>query len=102
LHGNIFHYQASYKNKTGEMIFGGVGGFDIFHPDSIWINTHAPNIVLTDFQVVGTPYRLKQTKNGFKPVVLNYTQNDLTFEFASLDLFEPSKNRYKTIGRSRY
>ncbi len=27
--------QPGYKSKTGELIFGGINGFNIFYPDSI-------------------------------------------------------------------
>lgn len=51
LQSDEFKYNASTKDDNGFLYFGGINGFNVFHPDSI----HFPNIsnpvIITDFQI---------------------------------------------------
>jgi ligand-binding sensor domain-containing protein len=51
LQSNQFSYGAYFKNRHGEMFFGGTNGFNSFFPDSIKDNPHMPKVVFTDFQL---------------------------------------------------
>jgi ligand-binding sensor domain-containing protein len=44
LRNNKFNYNAFCKTRKGEMVFGGINGFDIFHPDQIrrWVIEPSP------------------------------------------------------------
>jgi ligand-binding sensor domain-containing protein len=92
---------AHFKNKSGEMFFGGKKGFINFHPDSIKENNHIPPIVLTDFQIFNKPVKagiknspLSQTISETKEIKLTHDQSVFSFEFAALDFRVPQKNKY--------
>lgn len=51
LQSNQFNYNAAFKLSSGEMLFGGINGFNKFYPDSIQMNKRVPKIVITDFRV---------------------------------------------------
>lgn len=51
LQSNQFNYNAALKLSNGDFLFGGIGGFNLFSPDSIRKNRRIPKIVLTDFKV---------------------------------------------------
>jgi len=55
LQSNQFNYNAALKMNNGAFLFGGIGGFNLFFPDSIKVNKRIPNIVLTDFRVNNIP-----------------------------------------------
>ncbi|WEK19534.1 MAG: two-component regulator propeller domain-containing protein [Candidatus Pedobacter colombiensis] len=55
LSSNQFNYNASLKLSDGTFLFGGIDGFNFFHPDSIKENKRIPKIVLTDFRINNIP-----------------------------------------------
>ncbi len=108
LQGNEFNQGAYCKSKTGEFIFGGPNGFNIFHPDSIKNNHHRPEIIITDFQLlhkrVSIGYDstwgrsiLKKSITETEQIELNHDDNVISFEFTALDFRNPEKNRYAYI-----
>jgi len=111
LQSNEFEYGASFRcPKTGEMFFGGVNGFNVFHPDSIRHNKYVPPVVITDFEIHNQPVPIKGkmvdsdstydqsplTKqiSECENLILSHTQNYISFEFAALDYNAPEKNKY--------
>lgn len=87
-----FNAGASFKNRKGEMFFGGVNGFNVFHPDSIRDNPHRPAIVITAAKKFDQPLNIHV--DGVEPLQLSYRDNFITFEFAALDYTNPTKNQY--------
>jgi ligand-binding sensor domain-containing protein len=94
LQSNEFNTGASYQNDRGEMFFGGINGFNIFHPADIKDNPHIPPVVLTDFTIFGKPAILNQSITYIDKIILNYKENSFSFEFAALDYTNPAKNKY--------
>lgn len=101
LQDNEFNSCAFFKSKSGELLFGGINGFNAFYPIDVKDNPNPPPVVLTDFQILNQPVSfktkdspLKQTITETKEIILNYEQRFFSFEFAALDFAEPSKNQY--------
>ena len=100
LQGNRFSANASYKNATGELFFGGTNGFNIFHPDELTDNPHIPRVVFTDFQLFNQPVRvgedspLKQHINQSQQISLEHDQTVFSIEFVALNYRNPRKNQY--------
>ncbi len=101
LQSNEFNHSACLKLSGGELVFGGINGFNIFHPDEFKINKHIPEIVITDFQIFnkqvlisekGSP--LKKTINTTDEIKLSFSDSVFSFEFTSLDFNIPGKNQY--------
>lgn len=99
-----YNENAALKTSTGEMVFGGANGFNIFRLSNLKENTTLPQLMLTDLKVfnksikVGEAYNgkvlLPQTITQSKTVVLNYNQNFFTIEFAALDYLTADKITY--------
>lgn len=88
-----FFFGAYFHNsRSGEMMFGGVNGFNIFHPDSIRDNNFVPPLALTRFAVFDT-LRHNELFDG-DSVCLNYDENFISFEFSALDYRNPGQNSY--------
>lgn len=64
LQSSEFGVNACCKLKSGEMIFGGINGFNIFHPDSIKDNLDIPSVVLTGFKIFNKPVAVGEQIDG--------------------------------------
>lgn len=90
---NQFTYGAAYKTAQGELIFGGISGFNIFDPAKIKSSDYFPPIVLTDLKIFNKSVRIGDHKNDVLTksisetgeITLKYDQNSITLDFASFD-----------------
>jgi len=101
LQDNEFNSGAYFKSASGELFFGGIGGFNAFYPEDIQDNPHAPPVALTGFQIFNKPVLLNAPDSPLqspisetKQLTLRYDQKVFSFEFAALDYTDPSKNQY--------
>jgi two-component system sensor histidine kinase ChiS len=108
LQSNQFFIGAACLSQKGEMFFGGVNGFNVFHPDSIRDNSHIPDVYLTDFQIfnkevdvktgtfqdVDDHYYLCKHISNISEITLSHKESVFSFEFAALDFHSPQKNQY--------
>ncbi len=106
LQNNEFNTNAYLKTHKGEMLFGGINGFNVFHPDSIQNNPFPPPVVITDFQIFNKPalidtpdvegrITLKEHISETDEINLSYQDYVFSFEFAALDFTNPEKNQYR-------
>ena len=102
LQNNQFHYGAAYKLRSGELIFGGVNGFNIFDPGKISSNNFKPPVVLTDLKIFNKSVHindqfavLENSISATRKIAIPYQYNILTFEFSALNFIRPEKNKYK-------
>ncbi|MBL7969480.1 MAG: response regulator [Prolixibacteraceae bacterium] len=90
---NQFTYGAAYKTAQGELIFGGISGFNIFDPAKIKSSDYFPPIVLTDLKIFNKSVRIGDRKKDVltksisetDEITLRYDQNSITLDFASFD-----------------
>ncbi len=94
LQSNEFNQGAFFKNKDGEMFFGGIAGFNRFHPAHIDDNPHSPPIVLTAFKKFDRLAKLDTAITDITRLQLSYRDNFFSFAFAALDYTNPVKNQY--------
>jgi ligand-binding sensor domain-containing protein/signal transduction histidine kinase len=100
LQDNTFKHQAWYRTEQGEMFFGGINGFNVFHPDSIRDNPFIPPVVLTNLLIFNKPVTigedslLQQPITETKEITFSYQQSVFTLEFAALNYTLPEKNQY--------
>ena len=97
LQGNEFTQLAHFQNnKTGEIFFGGVNGFNSFFPDRIIENKYIPPVHLISFKKMDEEVVFKgdTTVNYKKDIQVSWRENFIAFEFAGLDYADPEKNLY--------
>ncbi|MFZ1323381.1 MAG: two-component regulator propeller domain-containing protein [Ignavibacteria bacterium] len=101
LQSNEFNPWACLKLKSGEFVFGGINGFNIFDPDEIKDNLNSPEIVFTDFKIFNKEVEfgkkgsiLKSTIMTTDEINLTYKESVFSFEFSALDYNIPGKNKY--------
>jgi ligand-binding sensor domain-containing protein/signal transduction histidine kinase len=95
-----FNRQSSIKLRSGEMMFGGVNGFNIFHPDSLAESPQEFPIAFTDFQIFNKPVPiegspLKEHINETSEIRLSYKHSVFSLEYAALNFMGPENIRYK-------
>ncbi len=90
LPSNEFNSGAQYRSDDGVLYFGGIAGFTYFRPESIRTNVHPPQIALTRVQIMN-----RDVASPMTPLVLDYHDQLMTFEYAALDFTAPQRNTYK-------
>jgi len=96
---------ASWKANNGELFFGGDNGVNYFIPGRT--NQTKPKIVITDLKISDvsvfndiTTSPLKEDLNNTEELTLDYSQNDISFQFAPIHYSRPERNliAYKLEG----
>jgi ligand-binding sensor domain-containing protein len=94
LQSNEFNRGAFLRGRDGTLYFGGVNGFNAFHPDSIPENAYRPPVVFTAFRKFDSALPLPEAPGSVREIRLGAKENYFSFEFAALDFTEPEKNQY--------
>ncbi|MFW5761905.1 MAG: two-component regulator propeller domain-containing protein, partial [Cyclobacteriaceae bacterium] len=97
LQSNEFNPGAYHKSLTGEMLFGGINGFNSFYPGDVRADVEIPNVLLTSFMInnkpvtIGANGRIPVHISELDEVNLTHKENVLSFEFIAID-YSNSKN----------
>lgn len=100
LKSNEFNPNSALKTSSGEIFLGSINGLNVFYPDSIRQSDYKPPVVITGFQVfnrnipIGKDSPLKTSLATAKKIVLSYSQNVFSFQFAALDYNAAEANQY--------
>jgi ligand-binding sensor domain-containing protein len=103
LQGDQYNRWAFTRLSTGELMFGGTNGFNLFDPANIKPNTFKPPVYITDFKLfnkdvpIGENEILKKNILITDNIKLSYFQNIFSFEFTALNYRQPEKNQYRYI-----
>jgi len=100
---NEFRPGASFRDKKGNIYFGGTDGLVYFNPDSISNNPVKPTLVFTSLKIFNQEIRynqkdwhgiLRKDINETDTIVLNYSDKSFTIEFAAINFIVPEKIKY--------
>jgi signal transduction histidine kinase/ligand-binding sensor domain-containing protein/CheY-like chemotaxis protein/AraC-like DNA-binding protein len=101
LQSNQFSFNAGFKLSSGEFLFGGINGFNLFYPESIKDTKSNSKIVLSDLSVNNEPIQTKPdlisewaANHDIKEIRLPYDQTTLSIEFVTLDYSNSDKISY--------
>ena len=86
---NRFLPGSTIKLRSGELLFGGVNGFNLFHPAQFRINSKRSPVVFTSVLVNNKAY-----SESAAYLELKHDQNDLYLEFSLLDYTQTGRNTY--------
>jgi signal transduction histidine kinase/ligand-binding sensor domain-containing protein len=95
LQSDEFNFGAHLRTAGGELLFGGVNGFNLFHPDRIATNDVVPPVVLTSLAKLNRPVDLGRPVWQAEEIALDHRDYVISFEFAALDFTAPAANRYR-------
>ncbi len=100
LQGREFNTLAYYKDNEGYMYFGGINGFNRFHPDSLQKDTRTYPVVFSDFKIfnksiaTGNDSPLDKHISQTRRIELPHTATVLTFDYAALNFNKIKEVRY--------
>ncbi len=89
-----FNRRAGFKNRRGELFFGGLEGLTAFVPAQIRDNPYVPPVVLTRIQTSNRDTTVSVNPFGLDRLVLSYRDYSVSFEFAALSFTNPTQNQY--------
>jgi ligand-binding sensor domain-containing protein/two-component sensor histidine kinase len=103
LQSDEFNSGAYFRSASGELFFGGIRGFNRFHPERIETDRTPPPVLLTELLLFNKPVPLQGRGDGFslpQPIdslptlTLSHRESLIAFEFAALDFSDPRHNRF--------
>lgn len=101
LQSNEFSRYSVHKTQSGELLFGGLSGFNLFHPEKLEKNPHIPPVYLTDFKLFNKSIDVNDPDSPLEKhisitdtLVLSYQDDVITFDFIALNYTRPEYNQY--------
>ncbi len=101
LQNNEFNQNAFAKDyKTGNLLFGGLNGFNVFNPERITGNTFVPPVEFINYiryntdDDEGKPI-FEKGISEMDEISISYKDNIVTFEFSALSYYNNFNNKYK-------
>jgi len=93
-----FNSGAAYRLANGDLLFGGVNGFNIIVPSEVETNTKPAPVIITSVAKQGL--RFSPASLQGKGLELSHRDYSLEFRFAGLDYTNAERNqyRYRLIG----
>ncbi|MEO7430865.1 MAG: two-component regulator propeller domain-containing protein, partial [Dokdonella sp.] len=91
LQGMEYNSGASVALRNGDLVFGGVSGFNLFSPQSIVGSRYAAPVVITDVRVGNGEQAVTQGASGVRMAMSDHV---IRFDFAALDFTAPERNRF--------
>ncbi len=98
LQSYTFINNSSYKSENGELFFGGINGFNAFMSGNI--NKMLPKINVAEIKInnktvlpTDEDSPLNTSILDTKDLILDYSQNNVSFEFNSIHFSRPEKNK---------
>jgi ligand-binding sensor domain-containing protein/signal transduction histidine kinase len=90
LQSNEFNQGAYFRARNGDLLFGGINGYNRFAPGAIVDNPHVPPVVLTAFRIFDRPMPIPHDE-----IRLGHEDDFFALEFAALDYANPARNQYQ-------
>jgi signal transduction histidine kinase/ligand-binding sensor domain-containing protein/DNA-binding response OmpR family regulator len=100
LQSNQFSFNAALISKSGEFLFGGIKGFNIFYPDSIYDKWSIPRLFLTVLKIDNSPvetetgYVTSSDKDIIKSITVPFDKAILSIDFAALQYSNADNLKY--------
>ena len=90
LQSNQFSYNAALALTSGEFLFGGIRGFNVFRPDSVHTRYDMPPIFLTGIRINNETVKMKDGTD----LTIPFDKANLAFDFSALEYSHPDKISY--------
>lgn len=105
LQEGVFSTNSSLKMSSGELIFGGTNGYNIFQPEELKKDSPPPAVLFSGFELFNKPIGLNEKINGrvlleqpisdTESLTLKYVENVFSITFTALNYIQPKKNKFK-------
>jgi len=103
LQSREFNFWSALKTRSGLFAFGGTNGVNIFNPQkALKLSAKIPVPKITNIQIDDTPDTALVCANTdarnvseFENIVLKFSKNTVSFNFAALDYCDPTANKFQ-------
>ncbi|WP_347840813.1 two-component regulator propeller domain-containing protein [uncultured Draconibacterium sp.] len=95
IQGNLFNPNAIFKDRQGNLYFGGTNGFSQLEPKPIQTNQRPPNVLLT--KIIVNNRSIVPVQNGvnqYERIILAPEETNLSFTFSADNYLLPDKNEF--------
>lgn len=91
---------AACRSRDGTMFFGGLNGFNAFHPRQVKDNPHPPPVRLTSLTQNGRDVATEHASGSPEQIRLSWPNSHFEFSYVALNYHQPEKNQYayKLVG----
>jgi signal transduction histidine kinase/ligand-binding sensor domain-containing protein/DNA-binding NarL/FixJ family response regulator len=100
LQSNQFNFNAALRLSSGELVFGGINGFNVFYPDSINVAVHQPELKITGLYINNknvegdAHYTANQSIVSLKKIVVPYYDATIAIDYTTPEYSFPNKINY--------
>lgn len=102
LQNDQFNYGAAINLPDGSLLFGGVSGCNIFDPREVRVDDYQASVILTDLRIFNRSIPIEDGKKAIltksitetESIVLPFSKNVITVEFAALNYVNRQFNLY--------
>jgi ligand-binding sensor domain-containing protein/two-component sensor histidine kinase len=94
LQENEFRNWSSLKTSDGYFCYAGMNGFNMFHPDSLKVNSNKPRVLIRSLTILDKQINLDSLLSLDSSITLTYNQNFFSFGFTALNFDHPEKNQF--------
>lgn len=100
LQSNQFSCNAALALQSGELVFGGIRGLNVFFPDRIYNSTNIPLVFITGVKINNIPieadnsYITKSSLFQIREIKLPFDKATLSLDFVALEYTSPDKISY--------
>lgn len=103
LQSNQFSFNAALALSTGELLFGGIKGFNVFSPESMSVKNVSPQLFLSALKINNVPvednpgFVTDRDYEQIKKIIVPYNKASLSLDFLALDYKQASTLNYAYI-----
>lgn len=101
LQSNQFSHNAALRLQSGELVFGGINGFNLFYPQNISFRNYMPPVIFTGIWINNKPgsavdkYIVNSPGDDrISGLRVPFNQAVLSFHFTALEYSSPEKIKY--------
>jgi ligand-binding sensor domain-containing protein len=100
LQSNQFSFNAGLALSTGQFLFGGIRGFNMFHPDSVTDQQATPQVLLDGLKISNNPVEendaciTKRNLETIQHITVPFDKAMLSLDFVALDYTGSHKIKY--------
>ncbi|MGC4102595.1 hybrid sensor histidine kinase/response regulator transcription factor [Ferruginibacter sp.] len=100
LQSNQFSYNAALRLYSGEMLFGGINGFNIFYPENIKVRSYMPPVYITDIFINSkhvsqlNEFIMSAAGDDITGLRIPFNEAVLSLRFNAMEFSSPEKIMY--------
>lgn len=77
---------SSFEDKKGYLYFGGINGFNRFHPDSVEVSTKPPQIEIVDFEIFNRSVKIGEMDSLLKKSITETSYIEIPWRYSMFSM----------------